>query len=1029
MKLSDVCIRRPVFATVLSLLVVLVGLVGYQRLPVREYPNIDPAVVTVQTTYEGASADIIESQVTNILEDSLAGIEGIDYLTSISREEESQITIVFRLDRDPDAAAADVRDRVSRVRGRLPDDADDSVIQKVEADAQPIIYLAFFSDRHSPLEVTDYADRYVKDRLQTVPGVAEVRIFGERRYAMRLWLDPARLAAFDMTPQEVEDALRRQNVEIPAGRIESEKREFTVLAETDLRTTEQFENMILRDANGYLVRLGDVGSAELGAADERRRVRFNGTTTVALGVVKQATANPLEVSRAVRESLPSIIDSLPEGMKVAVAHDKAIFIEESIKNVYHAIAEAAVLVVLIIFLFLRSLRATLIPLVTIPVSLIGAFALMYALGFSLNTLTLLAIVLAIGLVVDDAIVMLENIYRHMEAGATPLQAAFRGSREIGFAVVAMTLTLAAVYLPIGFMTGKTGRLFTEFAWTLAGAVLVSGFVALSLSPMMCAKLLRHESRHNIAYRAIERGLGAMTGGYRRLLRVALTAWPVIAVMGAGVVAAIWVLSTHLKSELAPVEDQGTVVGVFVASEGATIDAIDAYARDLEAIYAAEPDVDRYFVVVGNPVVNQGISFVKLKPWNERTRSQKEIAAALAPKMFGVPGVMAFPVNPPPLGQRVRDKPVEIVVKTSRPYRELETMVDDLMAKVADSPVLLNVETDLKLNTPQIKVSLDRDKAANLGIAVETLGRGVETLLAGRQVTRFKREGEQYDVIVKIRDEDRMTPDALNRIYVRAAGGAMVPLSNLVRIEETVAPKELNHFDQMRAATITANLAPGYSLADGLAALEAAAKDVLPGTARLDFSGQSREFREASADIYVTFGLALAFIYLVLAAQFESFKDPLIIMLTVPLSIAGGLAGLYVSGGTLNIYSQVGLVTLIGLITKHGILIVEFANQMRREGRAVRDAVVEAAVLRLRPILMTTGATVFGAVPLAVATGAGAESRQDIGWVIVGGLTIGTFFTLFVIPVVYALMAGRGAKLDPAAVGRTAEPVAVPHAAE
>ena len=1028
MKLSETCIRRPVFATVLSLLVVLVGLVGYQRLSVREYPNIDPPVVTVQTSYPGASAEIIESQVTNVLEDSLAGIEGIDYMTSISREETSQITVTFRLDRDPDAAAADVRDRVSRVRGRLPDDVEDSVIQKVEADAQPIIYLAFFSDRHSPLEVSDYADRYVKDRLQTLPGVAEVRIFGERRYAMRLWLDPARLAAFDMTTQEVEAALRRQNVEIPAGRIESADREFTVLAETDLRTPEQFDNLILRDAQGYLVRLADVGKAELGAADERRRVRFKGTTTVSLGVVKQSTANPLDLSRAVRENLPAIIDSLPEGMQVAVAHDRAVFIDESIKNVYHAIAEAAVLVVLIIFLFLRSLRATLVPLVTIPVSLIGAFALMYMLGFSVNTLTLLAIVLAIGLVVDDAIVMLENIYRHVEDGMAPVAAALQGSREIGFAVVAMTLTLAAVYLPIGFMTGKTGRLFTEFAWTLAGAVVVSGFVALTLSPMMCAKLLRHETKHGFAYRAIERGLDAMTHGYRRLLARALSAWPVVALIGAGVVASIFVLYASLKSELAPFEDQGTVVGMFIAPDGATIDAIDAYARQLEEIYAAEPDVDRYFVVVGTPVVNQGISFIKMTPWDERERTQREVATSLAPKMAKVPGVMAFPVNPPPLGQSVRNKPIEIVVKTSRPYRELETIIDELMAKAAQSPALLNIETDLKLNTPQIRVNLDREKAANLGIAVETLGRSVETLLAGRQVTRFKREGEQYDVIVQIRDEDRMTPDALNRIYVRAGGGAMVPLSNLVQIEETVAPKELNHFNQMRAATITANLAPGYSQGDGLAILEAAAEEVLPGTARLDYSGQAREFKEASADIYITFALALAFIYLVLAAQFESFRDPLIIMLTVPLSIAGGLAGLWLSGGTLNIYSQVGLVTLIGLITKHGILIVEFANQMRAEGRSVREAVIDASVLRLRPILMTTGATVFGAVPLAIATGAGAESRQDIGWVIVGGLTVGTFFTLFVIPVVYALAAGGGEQAKTAAP-LSAEPVPVPRAAE
>ncbi|MCU0893580.1 MAG: efflux RND transporter permease subunit, partial [Rhodospirillales bacterium] len=536
-----------------------------------------------------------------------------------------------------------------------------------------------------------------------------------------------------------------------------------------------------------------------------------------------------------------------------------------------------------------------------------------------------------------------------------------------------------------------------------GAVVVSGFVALTLSPMMCAKLIRHESKHGVAYRAIERGLDAMTIGYRRLLSRALSAWPVVALIGAAVVASIFVLYANLKSELAPFEDQGTVVGIFVAPEGATIDAIDAYAKRLEAIYQAEPDVDRYFVVVGTPVVNQGISFIKMTPWDERDRTQKEIAGSLAPKMAKVPGVMAFPVNPPPLGQSVRNKPVEIVVKTSRPYRELETIVDELMAKAGESPALLNIETDLKLNTPQIRVNLDREKAANLGIAVETLGRSVETLLAGRQVTRFKREGEQYDVIVQIRDEDRMTPDALNRIYVRAAEGAMVPLSNLVQIEETVAPKELNHFNQMRA-------------------------EILPGTARLDYAGQAREFKEASADIYITFALALAFIYLVLAAQFESFRDPLIIMLTVPLSIAGGLAGLWLSGGTLNIYSQVGLVTLIGLITKHGILIVEFANQMREEGRLVREAVVEASVLRLRPILMTTGATVFGAVPLAIAAGAGAESRQDIGWVIVGGLTVGTFFTLFVIPMVYALVNGRREQA-PESAALAAEPAPVPRAAE
>ncbi len=1011
MVISDVSIRRPVFATVLSLVVVLLGLVSYQRLTVREYPNIDPPVVTVDTTYRGASAEIIETQVTQVLEDSLSGIEGIDYITSINRQESSQIQIRFKLNRDPDAAAADVRDRVGRVRGRLPDAIEEPVIQKVEADAQPIIYLAFFSDRHSPLEITDYADRFVKDRLQTLPGVAEVRIFGERRYSMRIWLDPERLAAYSLTPQDVEDALRQQNVEVPAGRIESSQREFTVLSETDVRTAEQFGRLVLKDANGYLVRLSDVGRTEIAAEDERRVVRFNGNSAVALGIVKQATANPLDVSHAVREALPAILASIPEGMQIKVAHDKSVFIEESVKNVYKTIAEAVVLVVLIIFFFLRSFRATLIPLVTIPVSLIGAFALMFAMNFTINTLTLLSLVLAIGLVVDDSIVMLENIFRHVEEGKQPRRAAFVGSREIGFAVIAMTLTLAAVYVPIGFMGGTTGRLFTEFAWTLAGAVLVSGFVALSLTPMMCALLLRTGEKHGRVYLAIEWLLRKLTGGYKATLRLALRVRPLVLLIGLGVAGSSYFLFNSLKSELAPYEDQGTIVSIFIAPEGATIDYTDRYARQLENVFAKTADVDRYFVVTGFPTVSQGIGFVKTSPWAERKRSQFDIAKELQPKLFGVPGVLAFPGNPPPLGQSVRDKPISFVVQTSQSYDKLQELLEAVMAKARDYPGFANLDTDLKLNTPQINLSVDREKAADVGVKIETLGRTLETLLGGRQVTRFKREGEQYDVIVQVADVDRRNPEDLRRIYVRGAPGAdgtpgaMIPLSNLIDIRETVAPKELNHFNQLRAATITSYLAPGYTIGDGLAFLEKAAQEVLKGQAQVDYSGQSREFKESSSDIYLTFLLALAFIYLVLSAQFESFRDPLIIMLTVPLSMTGALLALWLSGGTLNIYSQVGLVTLIGLITKHGILIVEFSNQMRAAGRPMFEAVTEAAALRLRPILMTTGAMVLGAVPLAVAVGAGAESRQDIGWVIVGGLLVGTFFTLFVIPVVYSYLAG------------------------
>jgi len=1012
-KISDVSIRRPVFATVMSLILVLVGLVSYQRLTVREYPNIDPPVVTVKTTYKGASAEIIESQVAQVLEDSLSGIEGIDFITSINRAENCQITIRFKLERDADAAAADVRDRVGRVRDKLPDEINEPVVQKVEADAQPIIYLAFFSTKHSALQITDYADRYVKNRLQTLPGVAEVRIFGERRYSMRVWLNPERMAAYSLTPQDVEKALRRQNVEVPAGRIESFDREFTVRSETDLRTVQQFNNLVLKDASGYQIRLKDVGRAEIGALDERKIVRFNGKKAIALGIVKQATANPLDVSQAVRKELPAVVGTLPEGMQVEVAHDKSVFIKESVKNVYQTIGEAIVLVVLIIFLFLRSLRATLIPLVTIPVSLIGAFALMYAVSFSINTLTLLSLVLAIGLVVDDAIIMLENIFRHIEDGKSPMEAAFIGSQEIGFAVVAMTLTLVAVYIPIGFMAGSTGKLFTEFAWTLAGAVLVSGFVALTLTPMMCSKLLKHQESHGRFYVAIEFILNSLTTGYRRSLGLALKIRPLVLLLGLAVAGSSYFSFNLLKSELAPYEDQGTIIAIYLAPQGATIQYSDKYAKQLETIFSKTKDVQRYFVVSGFPVVSQGIGFVKTTPWSERKRSQKQIAFELRPKLFAVPGLLAFPGQPPPLGQSLRNKPISFVIQTSQSYDALKKIVDAVLAKARKNPGFANLNTDLKLNTPQLSISVDREKAADLGVDMETLGRSLETMLGGRQVTRFKRDGEQYDVVVQIADIDRRNPEDLSRIHVRGKSGAMIPLSNLIQIKEQVAPKELNHFNQLRSATISAYLAPGYTIGDGLKFLEKAAKKELGGKGSIDYSGQSREFKNSSSEIYLTFLLAIGFIYLVLAAQFESFRDPFIILLTVPLSMAGALLALWLSGGTLNIYSQVGLVTLIGLITKHGILIVEFSNQLRASGTQTFEAVTEASVLRLRPILMTTGAMVLGAIPLAIATGAGAESRQDIGWVIVGGLLVGTFFTLFVIPVVYTYVTAAVRTVDDA----------------
>ncbi|GEO38864.1 acriflavin resistance protein [Skermanella aerolata] len=1003
MRISDICVRRPVFATVMSLILILLGIVSYDRLTVREYPNIDEPVVSVATAYIGASAEIIETQVTQVLEGSIAGIEGIDVLSSVSRPESSRITVRFRQNIDPDVAASDVRDRVGRVRGRLPDEIDEPIIAKVEADAQPIIVMPFTSDRLSSLEITDFIDRYVVDRFKNLPGVADVQILGERRYAMRLWIDRARLAGYNLTVQDIETALRGQNIEVPAGRVESNDREFTVLSRTGLVEPEQFGNIVVKMADGFPVRVRDVATVELGAADERRVSRSNGQNSIAIGIIKQATANPLDVSSAVRTTLPRVLEDLPEGMRGEVVNDSSVFIERSIEAVFHTILEAVVLVVLVILFFLRTGRASIIPVVTIPVSLITTFALMYAVGFSINTLTLLAMVLAIGLVVDDAIVVLENVYRHIEMGKPPFKAALIGTREIGFAVIAMTLTLAAVYAPVAFAPGRTGRLFLEFALTLASAVLVSGFVALTLTPMMCSKLLKPHEKHGRIYNLLERFFVGMGNGYDRLLKASLRMRPVIVALALVVAAGSVVLFLSLKSETAPVEDRGVIMGMGVAPEGSTIDYNARYGLQLEEVYKSIPEIQSYIVISGSPEVTRTMSFARLKDWDERERKQQDIVAKLQPELSKIAGISVFAVNPPSLGQSRGSKPVEIVIQTSGTYKELEGHVNRMLERIADNPGLINVDSDLKLNKPQLDVIVNRDKVADAGIQVDAVSRTLESLLGGRQVTRFERNGEQYDVYVQLGESDRSTPRDLSQIYVRGGDGAMIQLSNLVEVREVVAPKELNRFNQLRAATISATPAPGVSLGEAIGFMEQAAEEVLPPEVQIDYSGQSREFRDAGSSMIFVFVLALGFIYLVLAAQFESFLDPLVIMLTVPLSMTGALLALYLAGGTLNVYSQIGLVTLVGLITKHGILIVEFANQLQDEGRSKLDAVIEAAVLRLRPILMTTGAMVLGALPLALATGAGAESRQQIGWVIVGGMSLGTLLTLFVVPTMYTLL--------------------------
>ena len=1013
MIISEIAIRRPVLAIVTSLIIVLLGAICLDRLSVREYPKIDPPTVSVRTVYKGATAEIVESVITTPIEDALSGIEGIKTIKSQSQEEVSKITVTFNVGRNVDSAANDVRDRVSRVKVLLPKQADDPVVRKIEADAWPIMWIAVTSDRLSPMELSDYCDRYLVDPIKTVPGVATVIIGGERKYAMRVWLDRERLAAFGLSAQDVERALNEQNLDSPGGRIESSERELTVLAQTDLASPEAFNNMIIRESEGYPIRVKDIGFAAPGPYENRKIVRVRGDEAIGLGVVKQSTGNTLQIAKGVRELIPKLAKGLPEGMKAYVVVDNSEFIDASITAVFKVLLEALVLVMLVIFVFLRNLRASLIPAVTIPVSLVGSFFFLYLMGFSVNVLTLLGIVLAVGLVVDDAIVMLENIHRQIESGDTPYSAALAGSKEIGFAVMAMTITLVAVFAPLVFMSGRVGQLFIEFALTVAAAVLVSGFVALTLTPMMCSKLLKPSDNQGSFYRATEYFFVGMNKVYRLALRGVLRFSGLVVMLFFLIFGGMTWLFLELKSELSPVEDRGVFMAFAIAPEGSTVQYTDRYMKIIGQMVNKIPEVDTLFEVVApgldrpNPV-NFAIGFAVLKHWDERNRKQMQITKELTPKLFGgLPGVISFSVNPPSLGASFLSKQVEYVVYGTS-YSELQDHVNKILGEMSKYPGVNGLDTDLKLNKPQIKVKVNRDKASVLGVSMENIGNTLEILLGGRNVTRYKREGKQYDVVLQMEENSRRQPTDLTSIYVRNSTGDLVQLSNIVELVESVAPKELNHFNKFRAATITGNVSQGFSLGDVLNKMDEVSEKVLPPGIVTDVNGQSREFRETGMDMYVTLVLALIFIYLVLAAQFESFVGPFVIMLTVPLAFTGALLALYLNaafgnGGSLNVYTRIGLVMLVGLITKHGILIVEFANQLRRRGLPKFEAIVESCALRLRPILMTTFATVLGALPLALSTGAGAEARQAIGWVIVGGMALGTILTLFIIPVFYSLI--------------------------
>ncbi|MES2913399.1 MAG: efflux RND transporter permease subunit, partial [Pseudomonadota bacterium] len=931
-----------------------------------------------------------------------------------------------------------------------PQAIEEPVIAKVEADAFPVVQIAFSSESMTQLQINDLVNRIVKPRLQTVSGVADVRIFGERKYAMRVWLDTDKLAAYRLTTQDVEDAIRRSNLELPAGRIESQQREFSVTSQTDLVRPAQFSDIVIRTVNGYSVKVRDVARVQEGAADERTAVRLNGRSAVAVGVIRQATANPLDLSKGVRDVLPKLKADLPADVIIDIANDNSVFIDRSVRNVYRTIAEAVGLVALVIFVFLRTMRASIIPIITIPVSLIGTFALMAMAGFTINTLTLLALVLAIGLVVDDAIVMLENIFRHIEEGMDPFSAGIKGAKEIGFAVITMTATLVAVYAPLAFTPGRTGRLFVEFALALAGAVVVSGFVALTLTPMLCTQLLKHNPKPNRFDRTMEKWLTALSDSYGNTLRWFITPpqataggerlpigrrvrtwllqprWMVVGVMIASALAILLIFPT-MKQELSPIEDRGVILANVTAPDGATLDYTNRYARAIEQIGQPFKEFDRIFANVGNPTVAQASVVYRTVDWDERKRSTIDMARELQPKFAALPGVNVFTITPPSLGQGFRERPVNFVIQTSDSYQNLNAVTRQMLDEIAKNPGFVSTDIDLRLNKPELRIEVERDKAADLGVSVEVVAKAIETLLGGRNVTRYKRDGEQYDVVVQTEASGRSTPDDIDRIYVRGRNDAMIPLSALVKVRESVSPRELNHFGQRRSVSITASLGGDYSLGEALKFLDATAAKVLKTGYTTDLNGTSREFRNSQGALAIVFALALLFIFLVLAAQFESFVDPLVIMLSVPLSMLGALIALKWSGGSLNVYSQIGLITLVGLITKHGILIVEFTNQLRGQGMDMIDAVVKASAQRLRPILMTTGAMVLGALPLALSSGAGAESRTQIGWVIVGGMSLGSLLAVFVVPTMYTLFARKAipgankTEVKDAATGHHGEP--------
>ena len=1010
MSLSSVSINRPVLSIVLSLLIVIFGIIGYRALSVREYPSVDPPIITVAASYTGASADVIQSQITEPLEESINGIAGIKNLTSSSRDGGANITVEFDLETNLDNAANDVRDKVSSALGKLPRDVDPPVVTKANADSQPIVMTYLSSNKRNLLELTDYANNVLKERLQTIPGVSEVRVWGERKYSMHLWLDPVKLSALRVSPVEVQQALARENVELPGGIVRGDNTQLTLRTMGRLSTVEDFNNLILRNDSTAQVRLSDVGYAELYPENDQTVLRRNGAPLVGLAVVPQPGSNQIDIANELSKRYAQYATDLPKDLKLTTGFDNSVFIKASIHEVRDTIIIAFGLVVVIIFLFLRDWRSTLIPVVAIPVSLIGIFFVMYVLNFSINVLTLLAVVLAIGLVVDDAIVVLENIFSRVEAGEPPMEAAQKGAAEIFFAVVSTTIVLAAVFLPVLFLTGITGRLFREFGIVVAGSVLISAFVSLTLTPMMCSRLLRGGGQHSRFYRWSEPFFERLTAGYQRSLQTFLRrrwqAWVLVALTGFG----IYFLGKAIPSELAPLEDRNRISIQSTGPEGSSYDFMDAYMRQAGELVrdSMGNDLDNVLSVTapgfsGNGS-NTGIMRVLLKPADERNRSQQQIADVLTGSIKKLTAARASVIQDQSIGSGGGGLPVQFVLQT-QDFEKLRTAVPKFLEAAKADPTFTFVDVNLKFNKPELRVNIDRAKAQSLGVSVQDISQTLQAGLSGSRYGYFLRNGKQYQIIGQVAREDRSQPLDVRSLTVKSSTGRSIQLDNVIRLEEKSTPPQLYRFNRYNAATFSASLAPGKTLGDGIAAMQAIAKKTLDDSFSTALAGASRDFAESSSSLIFAFGLALVLIYLILAAQFESFRDPAVIMFTVPLALAGALLSLWYFNQTLNLFSQIGIIMLVGLVTKNGILIVEFANQrVENEGVDYMTGLIEGATARFRPILMTSLCAILGILPIAVATGAGALSRRAMGIGVVGGLLFATGLTLYVVPVMYSYFA-------------------------